>query len=386
MSSRKLGGNGAKSPEVAAASVPDNMPGGSATGMLPGSAVRMLELAAREVLFSWETESNPPQLVPDESVLENIHSQMAEIVEAVRYSSETGDVPHIVVPPWLPGRQLLDQLRRAFLARAQTASHGSRGVLRLLYALEQVQQRIEEDVSQRFRSRLAGPDALELLTDVAHDMRSPLSSVLFLVESMRRGDDHLPARSGRCLDLLYGAALGLSTLAENLFDLARGTDLLVDPLPIPFSVDQTMQTVLDIVLPIAVEKGLVVDFRRHGVDWRVGHPLALQRVLLNLVTNALHVTSSGGVRLYATDLSGSRMLFEVRDSAKVSQAAALESIWSGLKRPTPWRQAPFSPPGLALSICQRLVATMGGALNRESLKGQGTRFFFELDLPYVPEG
>jgi signal transduction histidine kinase len=147
-----------------------------------------------------------------------------------------------------------------------------------------------------------------------------------------------------------------------------------------------MQTVLDIVLPIAEEKGLVVDSRRHGSDWRVGHPLALRRVLLNLVTNALHVTSSGGVRLSATDLSGSRMLFEVRDSAKVSQAAALESIWSGLKRPTPWKQAPFSPPVLALSICQRLVATMGGVLNRESLKGQGTRFFFELDLPDAPEG
>jgi signal transduction histidine kinase len=343
----------------------------------------MLELAAREVLFSWETES---QLAADESVLENINSQMAEIVEAVRYCSETGEVPHIVVPPWLPGRQLLDQLRRSFLARAQTGSHSSKGVLRLLYALEVVQQRIEEDISQRFRSRLAGPDALELLTDVAHDMRSPLSSVLFLVETMRRGDDHLPARTSRCLDLLYGAALGLSTLAENLFDLARGTDLLVEPAPIPFSIDQTMQTVLDIVLPIAEEKGLLVDFQRHGSDWRVGHPLALQRVLLNLVTNALHVTASGGIRLYATDLSGSRMLFEVRDSARVSQAAALESIWSGLKRPTPWRQTPFSPPGLALSICHRLVATMGGVLNRESLKGQGTRFFFELDLPPAPEG
>ena len=84
-----------------------------------------------------------------------------------------------------------------------------------------------------------GPDGLELVVEVAHDLRSPLTSILFLAETLQR------ARSGpvnpvqeRQLGLIYSAAFGLSSVASDVIELARGGDRLVDLDPIPFSVDR----------------------------------------------------------------------------------------------------------------------------------------------------
>jgi signal transduction histidine kinase len=250
----------------------------------------------------------------------------------------------------------------------------------VLEALERVQQRIEEGISQRFRNRLAGPGALELLAEVAHDMRSPLTAILMLVESMRRGE-RLPAALERRLGLVYGAAFGLSTLAENLFDVARGADLVVEPQPIPFSIKEKMQAVRDIVLPIAEEKGLLVEFQLRGADCRIGHSHAIQRVLLNLATNALKFTTRGFVRLAATDVGRSRVLFEVRDSGPGIEPRMLESICSAFRPMMHLGRVSFSTPGLGLSIAQKLVAVMGGTLQVQSEVGKGSCFFFELDLP-----
>ena len=57
----------------------------------------------------------------------------------------------------------------------------------MLSAVERVHQIIENDDAHRFSARLAGPGGLELLVEVGHDLRSPLASILFLAETLRKG-------------------------------------------------------------------------------------------------------------------------------------------------------------------------------------------------------
>ena len=159
-------------------------------------------------------------------------------------------------------------------------------------------QRLEADWSQHFADRLSGPDGLELVVEVAHDLRSPLTSILFLAETLQR------ARSGpvnpvqeRQLGLIYSAAFGLSSVASDVIELARGGDRLVDLDPIPFSVTDILESVRDIVQPIAEEKSLTVRLTPPEADFRIGHPVALSRVLLNLTTNALKFTAEGFVEV-----------------------------------------------------------------------------------------
>src|SRR5215207_3588271 len=288
--------------------------------------------------------------------------------------------------PGIPVRRLLDALRRDFLARTLAGGRPADVVpaIRVLDALEQVQEALEQDRAHRFASRLAGFDALELVVDVAHDMRSPLGSILFLAERLRKGQSGaLNAIQERQLGLVYSAAFGLSSLASDVIELAKGGDRLVDLQPIPFSVADIMRSVRDIVLPIAEEKGLELTMTPPPSDQRVGYPAALNRVLLNLTTNALKFTAEGGVDVTATPRSRTRVEFSVRDTGRGIPEQVMGTLFDAFRRRVKPGEYVFSSAGLGLSICQKLIAAMKGELKVETALEKGTRFYFEIDLPLV---
>src|SRR5207249_11788744 len=82
---------------------------------------------------------------------------------------------------------------------------------------------------------------------------------------------------------------------------ARGGAQLADDRPTPLSVSELLESVCDIVRPIAAEKGLTVGVTLPTIDLRLGHALALRRVLLNLTTNALKFTERGSVDIVAVE-------------------------------------------------------------------------------------
>jgi len=288
--------------------------------------------------------------------------------------------------PGIPVRRLLDALRRDFLARtlAEGRAADALPAIRVLDALEQVQEALEEDRAHRFASRLAGFDALELVVDVAHDMRSPLGSILFLAERLRKGQSGaVNAIQERQLGLVYSAAFGLSSLASDVIELAKGGDRLVDLHPIPFAVSDIMRSVRDIVLLIAEEKGLALQFTPPEGDVRTGYPAALNRVLLNLTTNALKFTAEGGVDVTATPRSRTRVEFSVRDTGRGIPEQVMGTLFDAFRRRVKPGEYVFSSAGLGLSICQKLISAMKGELKVETALEKGTRFYFEIDLPLV---
>jgi signal transduction histidine kinase len=249
-----------------------------------------------------------------------------------------------------------------------------------------VSQRLEADWSQHFADRLSGPDGLELVVEVAHDLRSPLTSILFLAETLQR------ARSGpvnpvqeRQLGLIYSAAFGLSSVASDVIELARGGDRLVDLDPIPFSVTDILESVRDIVQPIAEEKSLTVRLTPPEADFRIGHPVALSRVLLNLTTNALKFTAEGFVEVVAREAGGRAVEFSVRDTGRGIPPQSMATLYEPFRRRQKPGEYAFSGSGLGLSICRKLVEAMGSTLGVETAAGYGTRFHFVLDLPLAGE-
>ena len=155
-------------------------------------------------------------------------------------------------------RRLLGLIRSAFLDRVRRCRRPTRPSCSACFRPSRLwAEHLEADWSQHFTDRLSAPDGLELVVEVAHDLRSPLTSILFLAETLQRG------RSGpvnpvqeRQLGLIYSAAFGLSSVASDVIELARGGDRLVDLDPIPFSVTDILESVRDIVQPIAEEKNL----------------------------------------------------------------------------------------------------------------------------------
>lgn len=349
-----------------------------------GSSPAILQSAARHVILQWrqrigETPAAPEiadlMVVLATSIVETQIRAAPVIDERVRSSV---------------GRHLLEQLRREVVRRWTESGVADSELPPLLVAIERVRDALEPTPTEAFALRLGGPEGMELLVDVAHDLRSPLTSILFLAETMQRGQSGpISDVQRRQLGLIYSTALGLSSVASDLIDLSR-SDQLVEPAPIPFSVTAVLESVHNIVRPMVEEKKVALRVLRPAVDQRLGHPVALSRVLLNLTTNALKFTDKGYVEIVTRELLPHRIEFAVRDSGKGMDRPALGTLVSPLRSDTDRLREEhedgrarhsFSRTGLGLTICDRLLRAMGSTLQVESRPDWGTRFFFELELP-----
>jgi signal transduction histidine kinase len=234
-----------------------------------------------------------------------------------------------------------------------------------------------------------GP-ALELVMEMAHDLRSPLTSIMFLAEAVQLGQSGpINEVQRRQLGLIRTAALCLCGVASDVLELARGGDGLVDHEPLPFSIGDVFHSVRDLVRPLAEEKGLDLRFLAPELEERIGHERAVARVLLNLTTNALKFTERGFVEVAARETGPTRIEFSVRDTGPGIGSDSLAALCQPFpSRPTggggergPQRQ--FSSSGLGLAICRKLVAAMGSQVEVKTRPGYGTKFTFALELPPV---
>jgi signal transduction histidine kinase len=280
-------------------------------------------------------------------------------------------------------RRVLELFRSELVARwCETGQIPTQG-LSLLQGLENVSHALHR--AGRLQPRDGLPGGATFVAGVAHDLRSPLTSILFLAETL------LTERSGpvndsqrRQLGIIYSAALGLVSVASDIIELVRGGDGLTERRPTLFSVTEMLESVHDIVRPMAEEKGIRVQLFPPSVDLRLGYPLALSRVLLNLTTNGLKFTDNGFVEIAVHSTGGARVEFSVRDTGKGFSASAIDDLYQPFRRSPDGRKYGFSGAGLGLAISRKLVAAMGSSLQVESRATWGTRFFFEMDLPPGP--
>jgi signal transduction histidine kinase len=284
------------------------------------------------------------------------------------------------------GRGLLDAMREEVVTRWKAHGIGEAQLPRLLLAMERTREAIQNPAAHALVTQLGGTAGLELLAEVAHDMHSPLASILVLADTLQReGSGPLTEVQRRQVGLIAMAAMGLSSVGSDIIDLTR-SHLLLEPQPIQFSVMSVLESVRDIVRPVAEVKRLAIRLHPPAVDERKGHPVALRRVLLNLTTNALKFTETGFVEISTRETRPGRMEFSVRDSGRGIDPAMMPTLFDSV------RDAPrgdhrggklFSTTGLGLAICRKLAEGMGSRLQVETQLGRGTRFFFELELPEI---
>lgn len=341
-----------------------------------GVSSRLLTTAVRQVEARWQKHEGDGADRGD----------LARLLAAFALAADQGDpryVDELIPRPSLRlSQHLLDWLEEELLACWRGGQASGTQVLSGITALRRVRGSIERRYQRHPGAPLLGPDGIEYLVEFVHDLRSPLNSVLFLAETLQQG------RSGpvnelqrRQLGLIYSAALALSSVANNTLTLARERDQLEESAPGAFSIVELLEGVHDIVRPMVEEKGLTVHLVPPATDLRLGHPLELSSTLLNLATNALKFTERGYVEIRAQEGAGHRVEFSVRDTGGGINPAARETLFEPFRRGTGERRYAFSSTGLGLAIARRLVAAMGGRLDFETTPGEGTRFYFDLELP-----
>jgi signal transduction histidine kinase len=255
-------------------------------------------------------------------------------------------------------------------------------VLRALISLEgppEIDRATEaDDDPEGLKANMSGADAFELLVEVAHDFRSPLTSILFLAEALRDSHSGPVTDAQRSqLGLIYSAAFGLASIASDVMDLARQERDLIQDDTEAFALTELFAHVERLVRPIVEEKGLelqiVVPERWHAR----GHRHALSRVLLNLTTNALKFTDSGSVEIGVVPRPHGRLEYYVQDTGRGITPEQRRRLFEPFKRRSGGGRY-FSGSGVGLSIARRLLQAMGSELSLDSSDAHGSRFSFTL--------
>ena len=259
-------------------------------------------------------------------------SHIAEEVDRLR-SGASIEPPDVEVARPLLHHRLTEALRTELTRRWEAPSEedpgeASRVTLELLSALDEYRARIWGGWQDDLAKRLSEPDAFELVVELAHDLRSPLNSILFLSEVLRSGHSGPVSEHQRSqLGLIYSATLGIISVVNDVMDMAsEGKDAESDE-PVLFSIGKVFESVEEIVRPMAEEKGLVLEFRAPDRDRCAGFPKRLSRVLLNLTTNALKFTEEGSVTVAATRVGLNRIEFVVSDTGRGIPPEKLESLF-----------------------------------------------------------
>jgi signal transduction histidine kinase len=278
-------------------------------------------------------------------------------------------------------RHLVDLVRADLLEREGPLTADQ--LLALARRLEEIRTHLAPPPQQILATRLMGADAPELVVELAHDIRSPMTSIMFLAETLRRGQSgQVNDVQRQQLGIIYSAALSLTNIASDLIDLGC-EDVFADrEVPrSPLSLRELFENVRSMVAPMAEEKRLDILTLTPDHDQRLGNSVSLGRVILNLTTNGIKFTETGCVEIMAQETSPRRVEFSVRDTGRGIGADGIDRLYAPFHRRQSRTGFHFSGSGLGLTICRRMVELMGGTLEVETRSGWGTRFFFELEMP-----
>lgn len=227
-------------------------------------------------------------------------------------------------------------------------------------------------------------DALrrDLIAWVGHDLRTPLTSIRALVEALADGVVEDPDTVQRYLRTAQRDIRSLSLLIDDLFQMAQ---LDAGGLPLdrhPNAISDLISDTIERFSALAARQKVALEGSAEpGVDPVLIDTQQIERVLTNLVSNALrHTPAEGSVKVRAlTTAEG--VLVEVCDTGEGIRAEDLPHVFEQFYRGEKSRSRTTGGAGLGLAIAKGIVEVHGGRIGVESQAHKGTRFFFTLPKP-----
>lgn len=217
------------------------------------------------------------------------------------------------------------------------------------------------------------------IASLSHDLRTPLTSVRALVESINEEVVTDRATVRRYLHTIQREIEYLSRLIDDLFELSQ-----IDAGLISLQLERAslQDFISDAVEAMSFEaQAAGVDIRA-AIDETIPPVLVdtkyVRRVLNNLLQNSLQHTPADGTILVTASRSGDKISVSVADSGEGIPPNELPHIFDRLGRSQETRARPRDRPGLGLAIAKAIVEAHGGDIRAESVSGNGSIFTFTL--------
>ncbi len=216
------------------------------------------------------------------------------------------------------------------------------------------------------------------LAAASHDLRQPIHALSLLVSAAQHEKD--PLALSVIISRIEAGTASLSDLLNSLLDISRLDGGGVQVRQDDFQLDVLMNKLQDTYQSLAKEKGVGLIVRPTKA-WTQSDPALLERVLGNLLSNAINYTQSGGSVYVAVRPRGNEWLIQVRDNGPGIPIKDQEIIFQEfVQLSNPQRDRSLGL-GLGLAIVQRLVRLLGLRIEVRSQLGQGATF--GLSIPCI---
>ncbi len=248
----------------------------------------------------------------------------------------------------------------------------------------------EEVKRAKVAAQAANRAKSEFLANMSHELRTPLNGILGYTQLLKRDSD-LTLRHQNYIDIIHRSGEHLLVMINDVLDLSKIEAGKLSLAQNEFYLFQFLQNITDIIRLRAEQKGL--EFVQE-IDSKL--PLVihtdetrLRQILLNLLGNAVKFTEKGRIAFTVSYIEVGaneyhRIRFQVADTGIGISAEQLDKIFLAFHQANNDEAHRYEGTGLGLTISRRLVHMLGSELQVSSSVGQGSRFWFDLDLAEIP--
>ena len=249
----------------------------------------------------------------------------------------------------------------------------------------------EAAISQASKTALEMAQAKTIfLANMSHEIRTPMNGIIGMLKLMQ--ESGLTPEQRRYNHIASHSAQSLLGIINDILDYSKLDADRVRLEQKPFMIEECVRNTTDLFSSLAVNKNLILaaDVDPGLSRMLLGDPFRMEQILNNFVSNAIKYTETGSVHIKFSLIENGIKDLKIR--AEVVDTGVGISKEAQLRLFTPFEQADnsvtrkYGGTGLGLSICKHLIELMDGEVGVSSESGQGTTFWFEINLPLADEG
>lgn len=217
----------------------------------------------------------------------------------------------------------------------------------------------------------------ELIANVSHDLRTPLTMIKGYAEVMRDIPGEMNEEN---LQAIVDESTRLSNLVSDLLDISKLQSGAVPIDKSTFSLTACTADILSRFAPVVQHQGYSFTFDKQGDAQVFADKARIEQVLYNLISNAVNYSGDKKEVRITQIISDNTVRIEVTDFGKGIEPEKLKNIWDRYYRADKNHQRAVVGTGLGLSIVKEILDLHGAHFGVFSKVGEGSTFWFELDI------